>query len=209
MDGRTLYEQIHRHLLEDEKPSLYLERVSSEPVFSQYPFDMLDRLKQTHQSPVFHPEGNVWNHTLLVTDEAAGRRAESANPHVLMWAALLHDIGKPATTREKNGKITAYNHDTEGAKLARKFLRVFTDNEAFVSEVCELIRYHMHILYVVKGLPFADVKGMREKTDVREVALLGLCDRLGRTNCDREKEGKNIGAFLSRCGSIDRKNQEC
>jgi putative nucleotidyltransferase with HDIG domain len=48
---------------------------------------------------------------LLVVDEAAKRKAYSTDQRVFMWAALLHDIGKPASTRLRKGRITAYNHD--------------------------------------------------------------------------------------------------
>lgn len=54
----------------------------------------------------------------------------------------------------------------------------------------------MHILYVDKDLPFADIKSMREQTDIDEVALLGLCDRLGRQGSDRLSEEENIRQFI-------------
>ncbi len=160
---------------------------------------MLGRLMTTEQSPVHHPEGNVWNHTLLVVDEAAKVRSQSKNARVLMWAALLHDTGKPATTKVRKGKITAYDHDTAGEKLAREFLSHYTDDNAFIDAVCGMVRYHMQILYVAKGLPFADIKGMKQCTDIGEIALIGLCDRLGRTNVDKEKEEENIRRFVERC----------
>ncbi len=74
------------------------------------------------------------------------------------------------------------------------------DDGAFIEKVANLIRYHMHILFVLKGLPFADIEGMLRDADVFEVALLGLCDRLGRTNCDRAAEEENVRRFLEKCG---------
>lgn len=200
MTPLALYLEIHEHLLRDGRPSVYLEGVRIHPLFRQHPFVMLYRLQGTEQSPEHHPEGNVWNHTLLVLDEAARVRQESGDPSAFMWAALLHDIGKPAATRVRKGKITAYDHDKLGATLAREFLREFTDDGAFIEKVTNLIRYHMHILFVLKGLPFADIEGMLRDADVFEVALLGLCDRLGRTNCDRAAEEENVRRFLEKCG---------
>lgn len=136
-------------------------------------------MKTTAHSPVHPPEGNVWNHTMLVVDEAAKRRAESKDPAALMWAALLHDVGKPDTTRVRKGKITSYGHETLGAELARRFLQRFSADQDLIGRVCALIRYHMQVLFVGKGMPFADVNGMRENADLEEVALLGLCDRYG------------------------------
>lgn len=132
---------------------------------------------------------------LLVVDHAAKIKGLSKNPLVFMWAALLHDIGKPSTTRVKKGKITSYNHDKVGEKLAIEFLEYCVDDREFIEEVTNLVRYHMHILFVVRDLPFADKKGLVSKTDVREVALLGYCDRMGRTNQDERKVREDIELF--------------
>jgi len=131
-----------------------------------------------------------------VTNEASKVKDKSKDPKVFMWAALLHDIGKPLTTRTRKGKITSYDHDKVVAELANEFLSEFTDDKDFIEKVSALIRYHMHILYVHKDLPFADIKGMREQTDIDEVALLGLCDRLGRQGSDRLSEEENIRQFI-------------
>lgn len=193
------YRDLEQHLLSDPRPSEYLNSIYGMPIFCQYPFEMLHQLKETEQSPQHHPEGNVWNHTLLVVDEAAMVKIKSKDPRVLMWAALLHDIGKPSTTKNRKGKITSYNHEKIGAELAKEFLAYFTDDKTFINEVCGLIRYHMQLLFVVNELPFADIKGMKSETDIYEVALLGLSDRLGRGNQDRETEEMNIKRFLQRC----------
>ena len=163
------------------------------------PFSVLARQRDTPQSPVHHPEGHVWNHTLLVLDRAAAHKGFSANPRVLMWAALLHDIGKPDTTRSRRGRITAYDHDRVGAGQAGALLRQVTDETDFSEAVVQLVRYHMQPLYVVKGLPFADIGGMKANTSVAEVALLSYCDRLGRLGADPHAEAQSIGEFLKKC----------
>jgi tRNA nucleotidyltransferase (CCA-adding enzyme) len=193
-----LYE-INNHLLMDEKPSEYFNSISDMPIFKEHPFSMLYNLKAAEQSPIHHPEGNVWNHTMLVVDNAAQQKHKSKNEKVFMWAALLHDIGKPPTTRIRKGKITSYDHERVGAEMAREFLKEFTTDNDFIKEVCSLIRWHMQILHVVKNMPFANIKAMKEEADINEVALLGYCDRLGRKNPDYEKETQNIDLFLKKC----------
>lgn len=194
--NRDLFIEINKHLMEDEQPSLYFNRMSQTAVFDLFPLDMLKRLKETEQSPQHHPEGNVWIHTMLVLDEAAKVKDKSRDKQAFMWAALLHDIGKPDTTQIRKGRITSYDHDKAGALLSRRFLLQFTDDKNFIDKVSELIRWHMQILFVVNHLPFADVETMKKKTDFNEVALLGLCDRLGRLNVDREVEENYIKEFL-------------
>jgi putative nucleotidyltransferase with HDIG domain len=200
MSLQDLYLKIEDHLLNDEKPSDYLNEIYYNELFKEAPFNMLYKLKEAEQSPKYHPEGNAWNHTMMVVDEAAKVKSKSKNIKNFMWAALLHDIGKPSTTKVRNGRITSYDHDKVGEKLAKDFLVYFTDDNKFIDEVCGLVRYHMHILYVVNNLPYKDMKGIREKTDIKEVALLGLCDRLGRLGSDIEKEEETIKKFLKICG---------
>lgn len=190
-----LFKEITKHLLEDEKPALYLSNLLQDPRFLQYPFKMLYDLKGTKQSPEHHPEGDAWNHTLLVVDMASKLKELSKNPQIFMWAALLHDIGKPKTTKVRKGKITSYDHDKVGEKLATEFLEACIEDQDFIDEVTNLVRYHMHILFVIKNLPYADKKGLLKKADVREVALLGYCDRMGRANQDKRKVREDVEQF--------------
>ncbi len=195
----SVFALLDARLTQDSHPSFFFAGLGAEQL-SQYPMNLLGRLKQTPQSPKHHPEGNVWNHTMLVVDAAAQRRAQSSNPQALLWAALLHDIGKPATTRTRRGRITSYDHDKVGAGLAREFLLAAGGPEALARQVEPLVRWHMQLLFVTGGLPFADIKGMKAQVNLHEVALLGLCDRLGRLGADPAREQQNIRLFLQKCG---------
>ncbi len=200
MDKESLFKAIDDCLISAISPSERLSGLSKLPGFSAYPFSLLADLEQTGQSPIHHPEGNVWIHTLLVVDEAAARRQYSADPRAFMWAALLHDIGKPRATKVRGGRITAYGHDSIGAGLARNFLGALTAEKPFIERVAGLVKYHMQILYVVRGLSFQDIPGMRKNSDIGDVALLGYCDRLGRKGTDKNAERNSVLTFLRRCG---------
>ena len=199
MDNQTLYNEINGCLMRDAKPSERLSALSGRADFEHFPFYMLARLKKTQQSALHHPEGNAWVHTLMVVDEAARLKEKSTNVRVFMWAALLHDIGKPETTKVRRGKITSYDHDKAGAELSRRFLAALTDESDLISGVYWLVRYHMHILYVVGGLPYANVPDMSDKTNIRDLALLGYCDRLGRAGADKKDELDTVFLFLKKC----------
>ncbi len=183
-------------MLTDEKPSLFIEELVRQGCFKEYPFLMLYRLRETEQSPKYHPEGSAWNHTMMVLDEAAAVRERSRKKEVFMWSALLHDIGKPSTTRNRKGKITSYDHDKVGEELCREFLQYFNCEQAFTDSVSAMVRYHMHMLYVLRKLPYADLKGLLKRVDIYELALLCLCDRLGRTNADQGVEEKEYTEFI-------------
>lgn len=191
-----LFQEFSTHLLKDEIPSIYFNDEFKKEEVDIFPFELLNKLKFTEQSLIYHPEGSVWNHTMLVLDQGAALKAKSKNPRAFMWASLLHDIGKPGTTKIRKGRITAYGHDREGEKLAEEFLKDLTLDMDFITDVTALVRWHMQVLYVLKGLPFQDIGTMTLETDVNEVALLSFCDRMGRKGANLGDEKENIQNFL-------------
>ncbi|NMA66605.1 MAG: HD domain-containing protein [Clostridiaceae bacterium] len=198
---QTLFDEIDKHLLNDDKPSDYFKKLIENDLFkNEYPFTLISRLEKTEQSPKHHPEGNVWNHTLLVLDNAAQVRVKSKDPRAFMWAALLHDLGKATTTKYRKGRLTSYNHDIEGEKLAVSFLEYFNEEKNFITKVSKMVRWHMQILIVTKNLPFSNIEEMKKQVDIEEIALLGLCDRLGRgMEQDVENEIMIMENFINVC----------
>lgn len=188
------FDELNKHLIEDLSPSLYFNSLDMN--LDKYPLNLLSKLKYVEQSPKYHPEGNVWNHTMLVVDEAAKVREQSHDSKVFMWAALLHDIGKPETTRFRKGRITSYDHDKVGAKTCKTFLQYYTKDNEFITRVSIMVRYHMHMLYVLKDLPFGNPSQMTKDTDIHDLALLCRCDRMGRTDADIELEDNNYKRFI-------------
>jgi len=198
VDKLELFRQCDEHLQNDLCPSGYLRDLDEKGwLMRVHPFELLAELKTVEQSPAFHPEGDVWEHTLLVVDQAAANRETSNNPRVLMWASLLHDIGKIPTTKIRRGRITAYDHDREGARLARRFLQELTTDQDFVDRVVRMIRWHMQSLYVNKRLPFAQIDKMLSQVPLAEIALFSLCDRLGRGKMDEQGRQSEMAAILS------------
>lgn len=188
METLELINEIEQHLLKDKKPSIFLNELMNKGLLKRSPIDVLSALERLPQEEKHHPEGSVWNHTLMVVDEAAKYKDLSSDARAFMWTALFHDIGKEKTTLKRNGRWTAYDHDRVGAEMARRLLREISDDENFNEKVINLVKYHMHYLYVSKRLPFADVAAMVENTNIVDIALLSLCDRLGRGELTKEKK---------------------
>lgn len=187
-----LFRKAEDCLLQEARPSPVLDGWMNTGAFSDdASFAGLEALARTEQSPVWHPEGNVWNHTLLVVDLAAARREESRDPRAFMWAALLHDIGKPATTRLRKGRLTAYDHDRVGERLCREFLSPFADAD-FIGRVAGLVRWHMQALYCAKNGDSRGLAQMARQVDIGDIARLALCDRLGRGGMTQEKRREEI-----------------
>ncbi len=196
-----LFTEISQHLMEDNQPSKFIKRLlrASENNVS---LENLSKLREIKQNPKYHPEGSVFNHVMEVVDHAAKVKHKSLHPQIFMWAALLHDIGKLTTTKVRKGRITAYGHDEKGALLAKTLLEVLMDDEKFIEEVVYLVRWHMQPFYVVKNLPFGDIKTMISETSASEVALLSLCDRMGRGALTRQNIEDAIDMevmFLDKC----------
>lgn len=202
MNDLELINNINKHLLEDEKPSVYLNKLKDQGEFKDSVLGDLALLEDIQQEKEHHPEGNVWIHTMQVVDEAAKRKNESSDKKIFMWAALLHDLGKLVATKKIRGKWRAYNHDIEGEKIAKKILNNFDFDDEFKMKVTALVRWHMQPLFVLKSLPYARVDDMKREISINEVALLEICDRLGRgeyTKKDEEKVSKEMNEFIKKC----------
>ncbi len=98
------------------------------------------------ESDEHHRHKDVYVHSLTVLEQAIGleHRLPERPDLIVRLAALLHDIGKPATRRfEPGGKVSFHHHDVVGAKLARKRLAALRFNSDLISAVCLLIELHL------------------------------------------------------------------
>ena len=137
-------------LLSGEVPSRGLEFLRACGWLRFYP--ELAALPGCPQDPVFHPEGDVWTHTLLALDAAAGlRRGNPEDDLAVALAALCHDFGKPAVTARgaDDGRWHAYGHETEGTGPAREFVLRLWNREKLASSVARLVESHMRPVSLV------------------------------------------------------------
>ena len=95
------------------------------------------------QNPRYHPEGDVWTHTMLVLDAAASFRDRTTDPLAFMLSALTHDMGKAVTTELVKGELHAYHHETEGLPLAERFIQRLTARRDILRYVLNLTENHM------------------------------------------------------------------
>ncbi|MDZ4992851.1 HDIG domain-containing protein [Clostridium perfringens] len=211
MNDRELFKVLEKHILEDKVPSKILISLNEEGELENSFLEIIKELEKVQQEKKHHPEGNVWNHTLQVLDEAASLRELANNKREFMWAALLHDIGKKDTTKIRKGRWTAYDHDRVGANLAKNILSNVIEDEKFIQDVSNLIKYHMSYLYIDKNLPFVKPEEMVSNSDLHDIALLTYCDRVGRgeKSLDEKKRILNsINDFIEKTNSITNKKYE-
>ena len=133
MDVTTLpkervYGEMQKALLKAEKPSKFFEVLRDADLLSDW-FPELERLIGCEQDSFYHPEGDVWNHTMLVLDEAAKRKDKVENPEFFLISALCHDMGKPdVVSKGEDSRIHTYAHDMAGVPVARRFLNRLNTN---------------------------------------------------------------------------------
>ena len=134
----------------------------------------ITRMHGVQQPPEFHPEGDVWIHTLLVLD-----KLQPGSSATLAWGALLHDVGKPTAFRaasETSDRIRFDRHVEIGVRIAEDICRRFRFSNAETEQVSSLVANHMR---------FKDVPQMREST-LKRFARLPLFDEhleLHRIDC--------------------------
>ncbi len=134
--------ELKKALLSADRPSVFFEVLRSMDQLDTW-FPEIKALVGLPQDPVFHPEGDVWVHTMQVLDRAAAFRPEVSEPFRFMLLALLHDVGKAVTTEVVNGRIHAYGHETAGLPLIEAFLRRITGEEAVIRYVLNMVPLHM------------------------------------------------------------------
>ncbi len=111
-------------------------------------FPELEALVGCEQDAEWHPEGDVWRHTLKSLDAYAAARAAGADAReeiVVALGVLCHDFGKPATTAfdPVRKRIRSLGHDEAGVEPTLSFLRRLTDEERIIRDVPPLVRLHM------------------------------------------------------------------
>ncbi|WP_214466486.1 HD domain-containing protein [Microbacterium flavescens] len=169
-------------------PGVPSQRLRDEQLIDEIPEHAA--LARTPQDPSWHPEGDVLVHSLWAADLAAqhaDRADASADAReLLVLAALWHDIGKPATTRPRNGRITSYGHAERGAEIAVALGRRLGLPDPLVRAASAIIATHMaHVS--VPGVP--SDKAVRRLRDRLRSAGTSLEDWAVVVRCDGDARG--------------------
>jgi tRNA nucleotidyltransferase (CCA-adding enzyme) len=141
------------------------------------------------QEPDWHPEGDVWTHTLMVIDKARELNADLDRPRLItvMLGAICHDLGKPATTAVIDGRIRSMEHEEAGVEPTVRLLdrvNIYTiDGFDVRTQVLGLVAQHLkpgmfHKAPVVTDGAF---RRLAQKVDLELLARLARADCLGRS----------------------------
>jgi tRNA nucleotidyltransferase (CCA-adding enzyme) len=160
-------------------------------------FPELRALIDCPQEPEWHPEGDVWVHTLQVIDQARTRIADLPRPQqlVVMLGAVCHDLGKPATTAFLDGRIRSIDHEEQGVAPASAFLDRLNvhsiDGYDVRKQVLGITAQHLKpgMWFKVKDeVGDGAFRRLAQKVDLELLARVAKSDCLGREpgtfNCD-------------------------
>lgn len=138
-----VFDELCKALLKAQKPSVFFRALRDMDHLKEY-FPELAACIGVAQNPVYHPEGDVFDHTMLVLDCAAGLRDQAQWPLGFMVAALAHDLGKSVATQvQPDGKITAYGHEVAGLPVCERQLRRLTNQAKLIEYAKNMMWLHM------------------------------------------------------------------
>ncbi|MDO4797840.1 MAG: HD domain-containing protein [Coriobacteriales bacterium] len=191
--------ELEKALLKAQRPSTFFAELRRMSQLSEW-FGEVEALMALEQDPQHHPEGTVWDHTMMVLDYAATLRDQTSEPLGFMLAALCHDFGKAVTTEVINGRIHAYGHEIAGLPIVRAFLNRLTSEKRLAKYVLNMVELHMRPNHLVAD--GARVKSHMKTFDAsvcpEDLVLLAKADHFGRTFANPEQDAKDYEAVEER-----------
>ena len=181
ISGERIMTELEKTLLKSKRPSTFFRELRKMNQLSIW-FPELEALIGIPQDPNYHPEGDVWEHTMQVIDQAALLRDLSSDPLAFMISAMCHDFGKTVTSEAVNGRVHAYGHEIEGLTVAEQFLDRITTDKKLLKYVLNMIKLHMQPNQIVRSR--AHKKSFMKMFDrsicPEDLLLLAKADSLGR-----------------------------
>jgi poly(A) polymerase len=141
----------------------------------------ISAMKGVQQPPEYHPEGDVFVHTLLLLENLP-----SPCPLTLAWGALLHDVGKPATFRIAPDRIRFDNHVEVGVKISEEICRRMRFSNDETEQILALVENHMR---------FGHVSRMKESTLKRFLRMPAFDEHMALHRADSLASHRNLTTY--------------
>jgi tRNA nucleotidyltransferase (CCA-adding enzyme) len=188
LPSERIWGEIEKLLLQAEHPSIGLELALDLGAIDRL-FPEMKALVGCVQEPDWHPEGDVWVHTLRVVDESRTRIADLERPQqiAVMLGAVCHDLGKPLTTAFIDGRIRSIDHEQAGVAPAAAVLdrlNIHTVQGYDVRrQVLGIVAHHLKPgMFRQSPTPVSDgaFRRLAQKVDLELLARVAKSDCLGR-----------------------------
>ena len=183
-----IYTEWQKLLLKSPKPSIGFTYMRQLGIIIRY-YPELHALIGTPQSPLWHPEGDVWTHTMMALDAMATLLRSSyttldeQEQSLQLWAILCHDLGKPATTAiEPDGRIRSIGHEHAGLAPTRSLLLRLTDETKLVASLLPLVEHHLKpSQFYSNGAKAPAIRRLATKVNIETLVRVARADFLGRS----------------------------
>ena len=188
LPAERVWGEVEKLLLQARRPSIGLALALDLGVVDRL-LPELRPLVGCEQEPEWHPEGDVWTHTLMVVDEARAviDDLDRARKITVMLGALCHDLGKPATTAVIDGRIRSLNHEEAGVEPTGRLLdrlNIHTvDGFDVRTQVIGLVAQHLKpgMFHKAGHVSEGAFRRLAQKVDMELLARVARADCLGRT----------------------------
>jgi tRNA nucleotidyltransferase (CCA-adding enzyme) len=187
LPAERIWGEFEKLLVQASRPSIGLALALELGVVDQL-FPELRALVGCEQEPEWHPEGDVWTHTLMVVDCARAMNADLPRPQLitLMLGAVCHDFGKPATTAVVDGRIRSLDHEEAGVAPTHAFLDRLNvhsiDGYDVRGQVAGLVAQHLKpgAFYKAGNVSDGAFRRLAQKVDMELLARMARADCRGR-----------------------------
>lgn len=188
LPAERIWGEIEKLLLQASRPSIGFELALRLGVIGRL-FPELEALVGCPQEPEWHPEGDVWVHTLMVIDQARMKIDDLEHPQriAVMLGAVCHDLGKPPTTAFSDGRIRSIDHEQAGVAPATAVLdrlNVHTIGGFDVrKQVLGITAHHLKPgMFGMSKTPVSDgaFRRLAQKVDLELLARVAKADCMGR-----------------------------
>ena len=189
LPAERIWAEFEKLLLQAERPSIGFALARELGVIHQLLPEM-ESLYDCPQDAEWHPEGNVWIHTLMVIDKARELNGDLDRPRLatVMLGAVCHDLGKPATTAEIDGRIRSPNHEAMGIEPSTKILDRLNVNSIdgfdVRTQVLGLVTDHLRPMAFYKSrdtVTDGAFRRLAQKVDLELLVRFARADCSGRT----------------------------
>lgn len=174
--------ETKKALMQSARPEIYFDILRRAGALEVW-FQELAALIGVRQNPKYHPEGDAYVHTMLVLRAAAEMREAAQKPLNLMLAALVHDLGKAATTtQDQNGNYHSCEHEIAGVPLLSAMLSRIGAGKDMLAYCENMCRLHMrtHICFYMNLGEGQTNLLFDESICPHDLVLLAVCDARGK-----------------------------
>jgi tRNA nucleotidyltransferase (CCA-adding enzyme) len=193
LDAERVFKEL-RTVLNAKKPSIFFDGLKASEGLDPF-FTELKQLIDVPQNPLYHPEGDCWNHTMLVLDAAA----KLTNNILVRYAALVHDLGKGITPKEILPKHIG--HESTGIKLVQDFSKKIKVPNDWIEAAIIVTKFHLKVHRLQEMKPstivrmFYEMDAFRKPQLVDILALACQADELGKMKAATKAESDLIKCF--------------